>query len=295
MINSLRHNFNQFKQAVFSYDTWELAAKLTLLLLLLSPVGNWYIRPLILSLCISGLLISDMYRSRYLWGALTLLTALRFYLAWPLSDNHAYLLSYWCLAFTISAWLKDDTLLIKNAKYLLAFTFAFASWQKWSSVEYLNGVFFLITFILDERFEDFVVLFSSITYEQIDTARDYLEGDYRITPAADKLPFTIPDSFWWLAIASTIWNLFEQLLIAIAFLAPKKSRLGQFRDPALLVFCFSIYAVVPVVSFGWMLIAMGIAQSDKETPSIRLWYLFAFVTLIFYYEVPWADLILEST
>ena len=292
MINALTQRLTQTKQVILSYDPWQLAAKLTLLTLLLSPVGNWFIRPFVLSLCVAGLLVSDMWRSRYLWTALTLLTAVRFYLAWPLSDNHAYLLSYWCLAFAISAWLRDNNVLIKNARYLIVLTFAFATWQKWATAEYVNGVFFLTTFLLDDRFEDFVVLFSSITFEQIDAARDYLEADYRSNPAPDNLPFVIPDSFWWLAIVSTAWNLFEQTLITIAFFAPKNSLLGRLRDPALLIFCFSIYAVVPVVSFGWMLLAMGIAQCDEKSATIRLWYLFAFFSLIFYYEIPWAELLI---
>jgi len=294
MKNILTQHLTQIKQGLLNYDSWELAAKLTLIALLLSPVGNWLVRPVVLSLCLAGLLIPNMWQSCYLWATLTLLTTIRLYLAWPLSDNHAYLLSYWCLTFAISCWQRDGDILIKNAKYLIALTFALASWQKWSSSEYLNGVFFLTTFLLDNRLEDFVVLFSSITYEQVEIAEKYLEGDYRFKPAQGYLPFDIPSSLWWLAIASTVWNLFDQTLIAIAFFVPNNSFLGRLRDPALLLFCFTIYAVVPVVGFGWMLITMGIAQSGKESSSIRLWYIAAFVALIFFYEVPWADLILES-
>ncbi|NOQ15321.1 MAG: hypothetical protein GQ583_12700 [Methyloprofundus sp.] len=279
------------KQDVLSYDSWQLAAKLTLLTLLLSPVGDWFIRPFILSLCVIGLLISDLWRSASLWGALALLTGTRVYLDWPLADNHAYLLSYWCLAFALSAWFQNKSILQDNARYLIGLTFAFAAWQKWAAPDYINGVFFLTTFLLDERFENFVVLFSSITFEQIDMARDYLEGDYRFEPAAEQLPFAIPDSFWWLAMVSTVWNLFEQTLIAVAFLVPRHFLLGRLRDAALLIFCFSIYAVVPVVSFGWLLLSMGVAQCDGKSSTLRVWYLFAFLVLIFYYEIPWAELL----
>jgi len=281
----------RIKQGILNYEPWQLAAKLTLFTLLLSPVGDWFIRPFILSLSLIGLFIPDIWCSRYLWSALTLLTGLRFYLDWPLADNHAYLLSYWCLALALTAWFRDQTLLQLNARYLIGLTFAFAAWQKWSSPDYVNGVFFLTTFLLDERFEDFVVLFSSITFDQIDAAREYFEGDYRTHPAPENLPFVIPGSFWWLAMLSTAWNLFEQTLVAVTFLAPKNSRLARLRDPALLLFCFSIYAVVPVVSFGWLLLAMGITQCDERFSTVRYWYLFAFITLIFYYEIPWAKLL----
>jgi len=288
---ALKQRFTRIRQEIAAYDPWELAARLTLLALLLSPVGNWFIRPFILGLSVAGLLIPGMWRSPSLWAALALLTGIRFYISWPLADNHAYLLSYWCLAFAVSAWLGNREVLFSNARYLVALTFGFAALQKWMSPDYTNGVFFLVTFFLDERFEDFVVLFSSVTFEQIDIAREYLEGDYRSTPAPDSLPFVIPGSMWWLAILSTAWNLLEQTLVAIVFLAPKNSRLGRLRDPMLLLFCFTIYAVVPVVSFGWLLLAMGIAQSDEKSATIRYWYMGAFFALIFFYEVPWAELL----
>ncbi len=291
MTAALKQQFIRLGRQLADYDAWELAAKLTLLALLLSPVGNSYIRPFILGLSVIGLLIPGMWRSPPLWAALALFTGIRFYIAWPLSDNHAYLLSYWCLAFAISAWLGNREVLFSNARYLVALTFGFAALQKWISAEYLNGVFFLTTFFLDTRFEEFVVLFSSVTFEQIDIAREYLEGDYRSTPAPDSLPFVIPGSMWWLAILSTAWNLFEQTLIAVAFLVPKDSRLGRIRDPLLLLFCFTIYAVVPVVSFGWLILAMGIVQSDEKSATLRYWYVGAYFALIFFYEVPWAELL----
>ena len=291
----LKQKITLIKQKIASYDPWELAAKLTLLTLLLSPVGNWFIRPLILSLSVAGLLIPGMWRAPSLWTALTLLSGIRFYIDWPRSDNHAYLLSYWCLAFAISAWQGNREILFRNARYLIAFTFGFATLQKWSSPEFINGSFFLVTFFLDKRFEEFVVLFSSVTFEQIDVAREYLEGDYRANPAVDNLPFVIPVSLWWLAILSTVWNLFEQTMIAIAFMLPKASRLGKMRDSFVLLFCFTIYAVVPVVSFGWLILAMGIAQSDNKSSTIRYWYIGAFFVLIFFYEVPWARILNMAT
>lgn len=291
MVLALKQQFIRIRQEIAGYDPWELAAKLTLLALLLSPVGNWFIRPFTLGLSVMGLLIPGLWRSPSLWVALALLTGIRFYIDWPSADNHAYLLSYWCLAFAVSAWLGNREVLFSNARYLVALTFGFAALQKWISPDYLNGVFFLITFFLDERFEEFVVLFSSVTFEQIDIAREYLEGDYRSAPAPDSLPFVIPGSMWWLAILSTAWNLFEQTLIAIAFLVPKDSRLGRIRDPLLLLFCFTIYAVVPVVSFGWLILAMGIVQSDEKSATLRYWYMGAFFALIFFYEVPWAEIL----
>ena len=142
MVNVLKQQLTRIKLDISSYDLWELAAKLTLLTLLLSPVGNWFIRPFVLGLCVVGLFISGMWRSPSLWAALALLTGIRFYIDWPLADNHAYLLSYWCLAFAVAAWLDNKAVLIQNARYLIGLSFAFAALQKWISPDYVNGVFF---------------------------------------------------------------------------------------------------------------------------------------------------------
>lgn len=207
---------SRLRLAILECDSFELAAKLTFLTPLFSPVGDWYIRPLILCLSAAGLLVPDLWRSRWLWTLLALLTTLRVWQDWILADNHAYLLAYCCLACAISAWLRDARVLALNARLLIGLTFAFAAWQKWASPDYPNSVFFLSTFLLDDRFEDFVVLLTSLTYEQIDLARDYLEGDYRFEPAAEALPFAIPVSFRVLSYLSMAWNLFEQTLVAVA-------------------------------------------------------------------------------
>jgi hypothetical protein len=269
----------------------ELSARLTCLTLLLAPVGDWSVRPFVLALSAAGLLLPGLWRSPWLWAALTALTTLRFWLDWPLADNHAYLLAYWCLALTVAAWLRDGRALALNARLLLGLTFALAALQKWFSPDYPNGLFFLTTFMLDERFEDFAVLCTSVSYEHIDAARAYLEADYR-TGEAGPFPFAVPPSLWVLAWLATGWNLLEQTLVAAAFLAPPHTRLGRLRDPALLVFCFTTYAVAPVTGFGWLLLAMGSAQIGCALAT-RLWYLGAFAALAFYDQVPWARLLVE--
>ena len=183
--------------------------------------------------------------------------------------------------------------LARNARLLIGLTFAFAVWQKWSSPNYLNDVFFLTTFLLDDRFEDFVVLLTNLSYEQIDAAREYLEADYRSGSPVAGLPFEPPWSLLLLARAATLWNLLDQVLVAAAFLVPPASRLGRIRDSVLILFCFVTYAVAPVVSFGWLLLSMGMAQSEPRSGP-RLSYLIAFAALAFYYEAPWARLLVEG-
>jgi hypothetical protein len=270
----------------------ELAARLTFLTLLFSPIGDWYVSPVVQVFSAIGLLFRNLWRSAWLWLVLTLLAALRVYQDWPMADNHAYLLVYWCAALAIATGPGGMASLARNARWLIGLTFAFAAWQKWASPDYANDVFFLTTFLVDERFEDFAVLFGGLTYEQLEAARVYLEGDYRAGPV-DAFPFELPVAFRVLARLSTIWNLLEQTLVAVAFLAPPASIVGRLRDPLLLLFCFTVYAVAPVPSFGWLLIAMAVVQAMPSN-TIRVWYLTAFATLAFYYEVPWAWLLVEA-
>ncbi len=273
-------------------DRAALGARLTCLTLLFAPIGDWYLRPLVLVLSAAGLLFGDLWRSRWLWVALAVLTGLRAGLDWPLADNHAYLLAYWCSALAVATWSEHRATLARNARLLIGLTFAFAAWQKWASPNYVNDVFFLTTFLLDDRFEDLVVLLTSVSYEQIDAARDYLEADYRSGSPGTGLPFELPWSLLLLTRASTLWNLFDQALVATVFLAPPAFRLGRIRDPLLILFCFVTYAVAPVASFGWLLLSMGIAQSERNT-GVRIWYLAAFAALAFYAEVPWAGLMVD--
>ena len=265
-----------------------LAAQLTLLCLLFAPVGDYFVRPAVLMLVGSMVLMPQLCRHPLPWLALTLLTAWRVIGDWPLADNHAYLLSFWCLAAAL-AWASSepDATLSKNGRWLIMLVFLLASLQKWTSPSYLDYSFFQYTFLMDGRFEDFVVLLSSVNYDMIDRYRDYFDGGWRMGMTVPALP----QDFQVLAWLSTWWNLLEQPLVAIAFLVPPSSRLGRHRDWVLLLFCVTIYAVAPVASFGWLLLAMGLAQC-RDTPLIRSAYLVTFGLLLIYDHVPWARMLL---
>ena len=280
-------------QDIAHWRSDELAARLTFLTLLFAPIGDWYVTPFVMLLSAAGLLLRDLWRSPWLWTVLAVLTGLRALDDWPLADNHAYLLAYWCTAFAVATWLPDTDSLARNARLLIGLTFGFAAWQKWMAPDYPNDVFFLTTFLVDERFEDFAVLFGGLTYEQIYMAREYLQGDYRAGAPTTAFPFELPLVFSLLARLSTVWNLVEQTRVAVAFLVPARSFVGRLRDPLLLVFCLTIYAVAPVPSFGWLLIAMGVAQAVPSL-TVRLWYLATFGLLAIYYEVPWTTLLVEA-
>lgn len=79
-----------------------LALRLTLLDILLRPIGSWFLQPALLGLAAVGVALPGQLRRPPLWIILTLFTAMRLLLGWPMADNHAYLLWYWCLAVVIA-------------------------------------------------------------------------------------------------------------------------------------------------------------------------------------------------
>jgi hypothetical protein len=133
----------------------DLALRLTLLDLLLRPVGDWMLRPLILGLAAIPLLRPRWLGQPLLWLALAGLTGTRAVLDWPLADNHAYLLAYWCLAASLALMARDaDRALAFNGRLLIGLVFLFACiWKFALSGDYLDGTFFQVTLLTDPRFE----------------------------------------------------------------------------------------------------------------------------------------------
>ena len=270
-------------------DPAELAARLTLLTLLFTHIGSWHVRPLVLLLAGYGLLAPGALRSSLLWLALAVLSGWRALEDWPLADNHAYLLAYWCLALSIAfATSEPSRILSHQARWLIGLVFLLAVLQKGSTANFVDGTFFSTLYLMDPRFEDLTVLLTSLSYADLDAARQLMEADFRVLTYS-SLPFAIPDSLRAVSWFSTWWSLLEQAAVAIAFLAPAGSWLYGKRDFFLVLFCLTAYAVAPVPSFGWLLIAMAVSQCGPGR--WRTLYLFSFGMLALYYYVPWAHIL----
>lgn len=272
-------------------DPNELAARLTLLALLFTQIGSWHIRPLVLLLAGYGLLAPGAFRSPVLWLALAGLTGWRVLADWPLADNHAYLLVYWCLALSISFSGPDTArIMAQQSRWLIGLVFAFAVIQKTTAENFVDGTFFATLYLLDPRFEDLTVLLTPLGYPDIEAARELMEADLRVVTRS-SLPFEVPASLRLMSWFSTWWSLLEQAAVAITFLAPVSSWLYRKRDVFLILFCLTAYAVAPVPGFGWLLIAMAV--SHCESARIRAIYLLSFAFLALYYYVPWASMLIK--
>lgn len=270
-----------------------LALQLTLVDLLLQPVGPWWLRWAILLVAVGGMLYRRALLHPGLWLGLALLTGVRVIADWPLSDNHAYLLSYWCLACGL-AGLSDrpQSDLARNARWLIGLVFAWAClWKLAPSGDYVSGVFFRITMLTDPRFESFAQIVGGLSVEQFEALRNFVTSHADGGLATEIDAPQEPRRFVLLAQIAAWWNIVLNAAIAIAFLGPRDRGLSRYRNELLLTFCVVTYAIATVAGFGWLLIAMAVAQTDPEQKRLRILYTAAFGLIVLYREIPWADAI----
>jgi hypothetical protein len=279
---------------LLSGDGVDIALRLTLIDLLLAPVGGPVVRPALLGLAIVGLLSRPSLRSPILWASIAGLTGLRVALDWPLPDNHSYLLFYWCLAAALALVSSDPReALAANARWLIAAVFALATlWKLALAPDFVNESFFRVSLILDERFEGLTRLLGGLSPELLAQNRAALLMHTDGPAPSDAAALALPSTYLWLARIATHFTWAFEALVAAAFLWPQRPGL-PWRHAALLIFCAVTYAAAPVAPFGWLLLAMGISQTLPEQTRTRLLYVGAYLLILLYRELPWANLLAD--
>lgn len=278
----------RLRRGVGALDPLTLALRLTLLDLLLRPVGTGFVRPATLLLAGAGLLLPRLLGSTFFWGALTLAAGARVVAAWPLGDNHAYLLGYWCLAVTLGCTVRDrDAVAALSARWLLGLVFAFAVFWKTISPDYLDGRFFRVMLVVDPRFEHSTRLAAGLDAEELSAQRRFLVQHVDDALGTPETGPPEPARLRAVALAATWATFAAELAVALALLWPRDRGLSRWRDPLLLAFAVGTYAVAPVEGFGWLLLALGLAQCDRARPWLRGAYPAVFALLVLYRELPW--------
>ena len=216
------------------------ARRLTAIALLLRPMGEWYVRPAILALAMLALISPAALKRPWLWNALAVLIAVRIAGDWPLSDNHIYLLAYWCLAIGLaSAAPLPAAALARGSRLLIGLAFAFAViWKAVLAPDFLDGRFFRVTLLTDPRFEDAAVLIGGLSRDQIRANREALaavaEGAVPIEPPA----IVETPQLRRLASVSTFGILFLESAVSIVMLLPTVSADARASSPlAAVVLC----------------------------------------------------------
>lgn len=266
----------------------DLVLRLTLVLLVLQPVGGPTVRPWVLLLAAAGLVWGPALRHPALWFALTLLTALRVVADWPLPDNHAYLLVYWCLAIGIALTLPEpEKALSLNGRLLVGLVFALAAGWKLLSPDYMDGTFFRVTMIREERFAGVAMALGGMSEQTLAVGREYLAGG----PLRSGTAALETAAFRRLADVITWATVLLEAAVAVVFLWPRRDWVSRHRHAVLITFLVLAYAGPTVAGFGWLLAAMGLAQCEPEQRITRVAYLGAFGLILVYRELPWLSML----
>lgn len=268
---------------------------LTAIILLLRPLDVWWLAPFVLAAACLSLTLRAVRRAPLTWILVATLVGARVVAVWPLSDNHIYLLAYWCLAIGLA--LSDTAsaaTLSASSRWLLAAAFVMAVlWKAVLSSDYTDGRFFRVTLLTDDRFADAALVFGGLSRDQMAQNRAFLEPLPDGAALLHPPPFVEPPRLRAFARVATWGGLLLEAMIAAAFLLPADRWGGLTRHASLLTFCVTTYALAPVAGFGWLLAAMGLAHARPDQPRVRGAYLTVFVVILLYTEFPWAGVLAE--
>ena len=256
-------------------------------------MGPWFVRPAILAAAVLVLIFPKALRQWQVWGALAVLTAIRIVNDWPLADNHIYLLGYWLFAVSLALRSPDAASTLADAsRALIGLAFAFAVvWKVALSPDFLDGRFFRVTLVTDPRFAAVTQLIGGLSGDQLKAAREAVALLPHGAELLDPPAMVEPARLRLFAMATTWGTLLIETLVAVLMLS--RARLsGSLRHLALLSFCAVTYAFAPVAGFGWLLLVMGLAQVDARQVWLARLYQLTFLVVLFYDEVPWAELVL---
>jgi hypothetical protein len=279
-------------------DQIHIALRLSLIWLLLRPMGPWYVRAPLLLLSMLGLVSGPWLRAPAVWLVITFLVAVRLYVEWPLPDNHIYLLAYWCLGVTLALRFENPaSQLAHTGRLLLGMVFALAVlWKAVLSPDFRDGRFFTVTMLTDDRFADAVQLFGGLSDVQLQEQRDLLTpppgGAELLEPHVPQVPARVRA----LALEATWGTLAMETLAAVVWLAPVTRRaLLTVRHGIVVLFCLTTYAFAPVAGFGWLLIVLGLSNCGVHDRWAKAVYVATYATVLLYAEVPWAALVLATS
>src|SRR5215204_5288464 len=150
---------------------------LTAIILLLRPLDVWWLAPFVLAAACLSLALRAVRRAPLTWIVVATLAGARIVAVWPLSDNHIYLLGYWCLAIGLAlSTAASAATLSASSRWLLAAAFVMAVlWKAVLSPDYTDGRFFRVTLLTDDRFADAALVFGGLSREQMAQNRAFRE------------------------------------------------------------------------------------------------------------------------
>ena len=259
----------------------DVVGGLTLVLLLLTTQKTWGLQVALVPLAAAAVVDRRLVRRAGYWAAVLAVYAVGVAPSALEIDNHEWLLGYWLLALALSRLRPDPAALATSARLLVGAAFAFAVLWKAAHPEYLRGDAFHGFLLFDPRFAGLGAAVSDLTLADGERTR-LVAGALRAVGDAG-LWADVPDGpgVGRLAAVMTAWTLGIEAVVAACHLAPSASWVGRARHGALLVFLFTTYVLAPVLGFGWLLVAMGMADAPLERrPALAAAFAAAFVLVL---------------
>lgn len=269
-MNLLTKKAKDFRSFVEDIDSIEIAKYLTLLWpFLFVSFEKVYSQSLFQLIAFIGLLFfKRISKNFWFWCLLALAYGFHLYDIMETADNHKWLYSYWLFAVCISSRTGREKWLGFNAQYLLGLTFFFATVWKFLGGEYLDGTFFQLTFMMDSRFQSFII--EMLGYDRyLAKLHTFFTGNFFYDKNLDIMAFANPIEISKANVYTAYFFAFYTILIegSVAALFLLKNKLAKKKwlsDLALLIFVFTVYLIVPVVGFGALILIMGLVQSEKK-------------------------------
>jgi hypothetical protein len=226
-----------------------------------------------------GVLFDDLRRKSVYWMSLAACFVAFLLLHYHRADNHRYLELYWCVALAVACATPFPTASIgRSARMLIGTVFLLATLWKVLSPAYISGHVWEDLMVFDRRFRYVASELGGLSAAAASVNLSQLRRLVAFDSVLTQVPMQIPGQLRALAQILVWWTLLIEGLVAVAFLV-RRGALGRYRDHLLIGFAVSTYLLVPELSFGLILVVLGIAQAERS--ALRRWYLLLALYIIF--------------
>ncbi len=267
------------------FDRLRVLPLLTVVLLLIHAPDVWYLRTPLIFLCILGVAFEQVLRRPAFWYVIATLLGTTVYLNWESSDNHKYLFVYWALTMCAVTSLpreQQGSSLAISSRWLLALCMLLATVWKAVNPQYMDGGFFEYELLTDRRFESFASLVTGMPAVELHTNQELwglLHHGHLRGLKVDGVQLSTHDGIRPLALFLTLWTVLIEGILAVLYFLPNTRRVAVIRNTLLIVFAATTYSVANVRGFGWMLMLLGMAQSEDRDRDFRLAFLGGFLLI----------------
>ena len=284
---------NTIINEIFSVPKEILVLRLTVILLLLHGSHSWTLDVPLRIICGIMLLSQTLIKNSTMWLILCSFLIIGNGLDWNWIDNHKYLITYWCMACTISVISKDIMKVLSwNARHLLGLVFFFAFIWKLIAGQYINGSFLHFVFMTDSRVEVAASFFGNLESSILPINRLLISALKDIPNSGIHITLETSTSLKSISLIASYWTLFIEGVLVLMFMLPSRFRLTKARDLFLILFIGTTYILLPVTGFAFILGVMGFAQCTRSHRATQIGYL-SILVVIQLTRIPWQKFFLN--